>query len=294
MILEDVLKELEIDYRVHGTHHHTSLGWINIDCPDCSPGWKKYRLGIHTTTFTCNCHACGRKKLWETIAEVTGQNLNKISKLFRGVEREEHFEKIKRGKLELPKGVRPLSATHKHYLSEVRKFNVDALVRLWELQGIAIHASLAWRIFIPIHLHGEIVSWTTRSIRDDTELRYISAAPHQEAVPHKDILYGEDYCRHTIIPVEGPTSVWRIGPGAACTFGTTFTDQQVERISRYPRRVICFDAEPEAQRQASELCDRLEVFPGETINIVLEGGKDPDESRLEAREIRERFLNDTY
>src|SRR5690348_10540141 len=168
MNLEDVLKELDIDFKRHGEHEHATLGWVNVDCPHCSPGWKHYRLGINLNTFTCNCHACGRHRLWETLAEITGKETNQVSKLFRGVERQEHFEKIKRGKLELPKGVKPLTATHRNYLSKVRKFNVDTLVQLWELQGISFHASLAWRIFIPIHFNGEIVSWTTRSIRDDT------------------------------------------------------------------------------------------------------------------------------
>lgn len=292
MKLEDVLKELDIDFRRHGEHHHCSLGWVNIDCPWCSPDWKKYRLGIHTTSFTCNCHACGRQKLWETLAEASGNSTKKIGSLLNGVEREEHFEKIPRGKLVLPKGLKPLTATHRNYLEKKRKFNPDKLVKLWEIQGIMFHATLSWRIFIPILYRGEMVSWTTRSIRDDTERRYISASPKQEAINHKELLYGEDYCRHTIVVVEGPTSVWRIGPGAACTFGTTYTEMQVEKISRYHRRVICFDDEDEAKRQAKELCNLLEVFPGETINIVLEGGKDPDESRAEAREIRQQFLED--
>jgi hypothetical protein len=294
MNLEEVLKELEIDFKRHGEHHHTSAGWVNIDCPYCSPDWKKYRLGIHLNTHVCNCHACGRHRLWETLAEITGLNSSKISKYMRDVEREVPVEKKPRGKLVLPKGLGPLMKPHNDYLKKARKFNTDKLVKLWEVKGIMFHATLSWRVFIPIFYLGTMVSYTTRTIRDDIDRRYISADPEHEAISHKELLYGEDYCRSTVVVCEGPTDVWRIGPGAVCTFGTTFTGAQVEKISKYPRRVICFDDESESQRQANELCSALEVLSGETMNVVLEGGKDPDESRAEAREIREKFLTDRY
>jgi DNA primase len=210
----------------------------------------------------------------------------------RDVEREVPIEKKPRGKLVLPKGIIPLKTTHKNYLTNIRKFKVDELERLWEIKGMGIHASMPWRIFIPVFYLGTMVSYTTRTIRDDTERRYWSADPEHEAISHKELLYGEDYCRNTVVVCEGPTDVWRIGPGAVCTFGTTFTGAQVEKISKYPRRVICFDDESESQRQANELCSALEVFSGETVNIVLEGGKDPDSSRSEAKQIRQQFLED--
>lgn len=230
--------------------------------------------------------------MWEALAEITGKPINQIGKALRDVERNIPIEKKKRGALIIPKGVGPLSKQHRDYLTDERKFKVSELERLWEIKGIGLHASLSWRVFIPIFYLGTMVSWTTRSIRDDTDRRYWSADPKDEAINHKELLYGEDYCRSTIVVVEGPTSVWRIGPGATCTFGTTFTGEQVEKISKYSRRVVCFDDEREAQRQANELCSALEVFPGETLNIVLEGGKDPDESRKEAREIRQQFLTE--
>ena len=36
--------------------------------------------------------------------------------------------------------------------------------------GIGIAPRLQWRIWIPIHYHGEIVSWTTRSLSDNIKL----------------------------------------------------------------------------------------------------------------------------
>ena len=91
---------------------------------------------------------------------------------------------------------------------------------------------------------------------------------------HKELLYGEDYCRGSVIIHEGPTDVWRTGPGAVALLGTGFTDAQVLRLSHYGLRIVCFDSEPAAQRRANKLCSLLDGFPGETINVVLDS-KDP-------------------
>lgn len=136
-----------------------------------------------------------------------------------------------------------------------------------------------------------MVSWTTRSISDRHSERYISASPQEESIDHKTLLYSEDYVRETIIVCEGPTDVWRIGPGAVSTFGTSFSQGQVDKICRYPRRVVCFDRESFAQRRAAELCDLISPFPGETFNIKLETGKDPGNCDIkEIKKLRSLFL----
>jgi DNA primase len=91
--------------------------------------------------------------------------------------------------------------------------------------------------------------------------------------------------------VEGPLDVWRIGPGAVCTCGTAFTRTQLARAVRFPVRAVCYDNEPTAQRRARKLVKQLEVFPGKTMLIQLESGKDPgsaDESEL--CEMRRKIL----
>ena len=147
---------------------------------------------------------------------------------------------------------------------------------------------LPWRLFIPFHIHGEVVSWTTRSIGQNG-LRYVSASSDQEKVNHKSILYGEDFCRHAVIVHEGPFDVWRTGPGAVATCGTGFSRSQLLRLSNYPVRVICFDNEKQAQQRATELCDLLEPFPGETIQVTLDAKDAAEASDKEINQLR-RFL----
>ena len=116
----------------------------------------------------------------------------------------------------------------------------------------------------------------------------------QEAVNHKTLIYGADFCRHAIVVVEGPLDTWAIGPGAGALCGTGFTRAQVLAISRFPVRAICFDALPDAQKTARELCNLLRVLPGETYNVVLDS-KDPGEALTtnprELRQLRKHFLD---
>lgn len=275
-----LLESLDIPHRTSG-HEHCREGWVQIDCPFCSKGWEHWRLGINLTYLYANCWSCGPHDLGEVLTESSDlkqkdvrDSLSKIKK--RAPPKQKHS----RGRLILPKMITELKDPHRNYLLG-RGFDPDMLVRYWRLRGIGVVPSrLAWRIFIPIYYRGDVISWTTRSIGERNP-RYISAKPSQEITSHKDVIYGLDYCRGAIIVVEGPTSVWSIGPGAGATFGTSFSRAQVRLISEFKRRIICFDSEKEAQKQARRLCEMVQPFPGDTINVVLESGKDPAEAKTE-------------
>ena len=199
----------------------------------------------------------------------------------------------KAGRLVLPVGLGPLLPGHCTYLAH-RGYDAQRVAALWGVRGIGQAAEnkyMRWRLFIPIHYHGEIVSWTSRSIRPHAQRRYMSASAEHEAIPHKTILYGADYARHAIIIHEGPLDVWATGPGAVATCGVAYTDAQVAAMAHYPVRVICFDAEREAQCRARALADALSPFPGVTYTVTLESGVDAaDADPEEVAELRARFL----
>jgi len=194
------------------------------------------------------------------------------------------------GRLVLPAGRTPLLPGHHTYLA-ARGLDAAQVVDLWGVEGLGQTARLPWRLFIPIHHHGEIVSWTTRSIQPGARLRYISASAGEESVPHKSILYGTDYARHAIIIHEGPIDVWATGPGAVATCGTAYTEAQLKAMSRYAIRVVCFDAGAEAQARARGLADVLSVYSGMTYNVQLETGEDAAAADpAEVAELRRTFL----
>jgi len=288
MNFRDLLQEHNVPFLEEG-HEHCRPDWIQLDCPFCSPGWKHWRMGYRISGHYVNCWTCGRHQLAETFALLADIPIGKARQLLRSISSERVERVDVRGKLQLPKNVGALKKPHKKYLSG-RGFNPKQLRKLWGIGGIGVSSELAWRIFVPITLDGQTVSWTTRSITEHG--RWRSAKAEQEAVDHKTLLYGEEYCRNSILVVEGPSDVWRVGPGAVATFGTGFTRAQVNRMVQYYNRTICFDNSPDAQKKAIELLEMLALFPGSNHNVIIESPDPGCATSKEIRDLRKHFLDD--
>lgn len=286
MELTDILRKHGVrHYDGHG-HHHARNGWVQLDCPFCGRDSNRFHLGYNKATGHFTCWKCGGHSFVSIMSEILRVTYGEAKKLREGitiavVERREVVKKD----LTLPKGIKPMIKQHRRYLRS-REFNSKEIEQRWQVQGIQIASRLSWRLFIPIHYRGEVVSWTTRSINDKAELRYISASEEEEALPHKTLLYGEDFASTAVIVNEGPTDVWRVGPGAVGTCGTGFSRAQVNRLSKYPIRAVWFDNQTAAQQRAQELVDQLSVFPGETFNIISDSEDPGSASKKEVKQIR--------
>ena len=267
MEITEILDEIGIDY-IDSGHEHCRPGWIQLDCPRCTPNAKHWRLGYNLQYGYSNCWSCGAVSMMEVLEyhELDSRQNRLLVRSARGPG-PRRVEKQK-AKLKLPKRLGPMLSAHRKYLKD-RGFNPDKLEGLWDLKGIGYAAKLAWRIFIPVYRRGEIVTWTTRSL-NDSGTRYISASGDEAPVNIKHVMYGGDYVRHTCLVFEGPTDVWSVGPGAIATCGTSYSRSQVLAISRVPTRYICFDSETAAQRRARQLCSMLEVLPGNTFLVQLD------------------------
>jgi len=291
MKLQNILQQLNIPFVTPGSHHHVRDGWFGVDCPYCSPGTHRYRMGISLSGTKSHCWSCGGKGTIGVFAELSQQPYHKVKTLLQGIISNDDVVDTKvSGKLILPKGLGPLEKSHRRYL-ERRGFDPDQLADTWGVEGIALAANLSWRIFIPIRLAGNPVSWTTRSLDPNAKSRYITAGKQEEKIHHKTILFGEDYAKHAVIVVEGPFDVFAIGQGAVATFGLSYTKEQVKRIARYPMRVIAFDNESKAKRKAFKLCRDLQTFPGETYRVILSGKDAASSPKRELMELRKRFLH---
>lgn len=288
--LEQLLIERNIPHQKAGQHHHAREGWIQLDCPLCSPGEKRFRLGYNKKGAYFSCWSCGPKNTQRTIERILNCDGWQAKAIVKSLGKEYTKKETTNGKFSIPFGVEDFQEVHRVYLRN-RRFDPDKLQTLWDIGATSNNAGRHnWRIIIPIMLNGVYVSWTSRGIVDEGT-RYITANKEEESVFHKNVLYGEDYCRtDTIVVHEGPFDVWRTGPGATCTFGTSFSLAQVKRIAKYPKRCVCFDSTPEGQIAAKKLIDRLAVFPGETYNVVLDT-KDMGEASDKVRnKLRRRFL----
>lgn len=286
MNITELLDLHHILYKREG-HHHCRTGWIQIDCPFCGVNTHKWHMGFSIEGNYFNCWRCGSHPLWATLTQmkVPAKDIKQLTE-------KEPLEKRRpetQGKLQVPAGLAPMKRAHRQYL-ESRGYDPEELAKLWGIQGIGIAPRLEWRLWIPIIYHGITVSWTTRSI-GNSEPRYISAGYEQQLMNHKELLYGEDFARYTIIVCEGPADVWRIGPGAVSVMGVIVTPSQLKRIIDYPRRVICFDNDKTGHERAERLASRMATYAGETYITKIETGNDPGSMSIdEVKELRNRFL----
>ena len=290
MDLRAALRSLNIPYAEHGSSPHVTQGWLGIQCPFCGRGSRNFGLGINLRTLGCTCWKCGSHSLRSALAEAVGDwkpVRALLPELEAGAERQRPAERG--GTYKPPPGVVDMMPAHRRYL-ERRGFDPDLLALRHGIRGIGGGGRLGWRLFMPVCVYGEPVTWTTRAIGEAT-MRYISAAPAEESRPLKHCLYGEDHVRHAVVVTEGPFDMLRIGPGAVALFGVSYTPVQVARLARYPVRVIAFDNEPAAQRRANQLADLLAPWPGQT-HIARLSGADPDSApAAEIAELRARFLD---
>jgi hypothetical protein len=250
---------------------------VNVCCWQCS---GDFNLGINLNSLKSTCWRCGPKsKVWTFVA-ITG--LSK-SEVIDKLDLIESIEDRKRhaGKLTMPSGLIDLTDAHLEYL-EGRRFDAKEIVREWKVMATGQISEIPWHIVIPVHYRREVVSWTARRIRDKGR-RYFTAPDEKSAVSIKDTLYGADKANNVCVVHEGPTDVWRTGPGAVCTYGIAWTTAQLLLLSRFAKRVVCFDSEPEAQHRARKLCAALRLYDGETLNVVLDA---PDAGSASDHEIQ--------
>lgn len=289
--IQDILIEFNVPH-AGADHKHGRPGWVQVDCPSCGAGAGKFHLGISLSTGAAACWRCGKQNTARVLATLTGKPQRQMRERIDGAAMIE--PPVKRtGKLVLPEGRMPMPEAHRAYLAK-RGLDPDMVAETWGVEGLRMPygkwRTLCWRLFIPFYHHGEIVSWTTRSVRKGGQ-RYLSAAMDQEAIAHKSILYGADYATHAIIIHEGQIDVWATGPGAVATSGTAYTEAQLKAMARYPVRAVCFDSSPDAQERGRKLAHDLAAFPGTTDNVCLETGEDAaDADPGELKELRDSYL----
>lgn len=288
MKIQEVLEELNIEYMEAHATPHVRDGWVGITCPHCDRGARNYGLGINLQSGGVSCWKCGTHRLIDILHDISGKAYEELKELLKDwQQRPTDYKKVTCGVYTPPEGIGELQPCHSIYLKS-RGFEPAEIKKLWGVEGIGQTTRFNWCLFIPIIYQGEAVSWIVRSISDRSHVRrYTGASPLEEKYHYKDLLYGEDYCRQAVCVLEGPTDVWAVGPGAVCTFGLGYTRAQVARISNYPVRIIVFDNEPTAQMRARQLAAEVEAFPGQTIRVALESGKDAAEAnRKEIKDLR--------
>ena len=271
-------------------------GWLQINCPFCtgSPG-PHLGWNTHSDYFSCwRCSGLSHAHVIHGLLGVPYAEAFNILREYQG--RPGASQAVPRqaraqvAECKLPTGTGPMDTMHTDYL-EARRFRPDDLVHLWRLQGTNHMGAYKFRIIIPYYYQGRIVTYQGRDVTDKSELKYKGCAIANEVISQKAVLYGMDnVLGDTIVIVEGPTDVWRLGPGAVATFGLAYLPAQVELMRGYKKRYICFDAEPAAAKAAQALAGTLSAFPGTTEIITLDKGDPGDMAQDDANTMMEDLL----
>lgn len=297
MSVEDRLVHLfavaGVETRRAGEDKHVREGWVGVRCPFC--GTDAFHMGVNVRYLNAHCWGCGGRSLYDLIKAIDRGIPWDEAKAIRAdldlIPKRSDNNAAAPGRYKPPPGLQPeLCARHIQYLRQ-RGIGSDAdYFKSWGMSSIDwTGGRYKYRIFLPVTLGREVVSFTTRA-QVDVGLRYIAADASMEAVPHKRLLFGEDFVKSTCLVLEGPLDAVAVGHGAVATFGIDVTPAQVTRIGRYPKRGVCFDNEPNARRRAEELVNRLSTLPGKTWLIELDS-KDPGTATQRERARLRRFID---
>lgn len=298
-----------IDFIEEG-NKHCRKGWIQTHCVFCS-GSRNYHLGHNISKDYWHCWRCRWKDSLAVISKLLGISREAallLSKQYgfrfttkRKVELGQGKKKVTEKKIEnisYPIGLTGLRDIHIKFLMD-RNFDPQYIKTVWDVSGFGSdppYPNLIYRkrLFIPIYFKDKMVSYTTRDIIGKSKMKYLSCPAKDEAIHHKDILYGQGFSNvKGVVVVEGPTDVWRLGKGAVATFGTTFTKNQMKQLIAYKRVFLMFDSkqdDPNASRQSKKLAYDLSSLGIDVEIIELDEGDPADLPQDKADEIMRELL----
>jgi DNA primase len=282
-------KKLCEDYHIEvaqpGNKHYTE-GWLNIRCPFC--GGSSFHLGYNISFDYFNCWKCGHHNKFQTVRELLNLTNHDTQLILKEYSNDSFielskFEKTKAEYCKLPLGTKDLLPQHIKYLKS-RNFNPEEIQKEWGVMGTIGIGPYANRIIIPIEYYGVLCSYQGRDITGKSELRYKACKSAEEVIDHQSIVYGADKAKpyNQCVLVEGVFDAWRLGPGAVCCFGISYTNKQILCLAKNFKTVyVMFDNEYDAQRQADKLIAELCVRGVDAKKVVWDGikynAKDPAE-----------------
>jgi len=154
------------------------------------------------------------------------------------------------------------------YYLEDRGFDVDYIEDKYGLQSILKSKYYKQRIFIPIYVNGEVVSFQGRDVTDEKIAKYKNCEPEWESTSIKDTMYNMDTVTDYALVVEGVTGVWSFGDGCVCTYGTNYTKAQLNLLRKLSSVFVLFDwTDRNAIKMSEKLCEELSMFGVNAIHL---------------------------
>lgn len=291
--IQRFLGDNKIDYRTSGKN--IGRGWVGIrNCPFC--GDRKYHLGMHKKTANLHCFRCGTK-VWiiEYIMEAYKTTRQEARTAIRGyvdwtqTKEDEHILS-KPSRIKLPIGTtQEFPKAHIEYL-EGRGFGWETIQR-FSLVACLYYSIWKYRVIAPILYQEKMVAFTGRAICGQ-DPRYLHSPNEESVIPVKSCLYNLDLATEHTLLVEGPTDAWRLGSGAVCTFGTRYTNRQINLLRKNgcERATVIFDPDKSGKKAAAQLVSALDMCGIRAESFVLRDRDPGDLSEDEADALRRELL----
>ncbi len=253
-------------------------GWVMVRCPYCDD--TKYHGGFELAGNRYRCWRCGNHPMQKTIMLVAGVSYREATGILKQYDHIYVPPNKRKARtptsINWPEGSAPLKKTHEKYLRK-RRFDPQKIIDTWGVQGTGFTGPYKFRIIAPVIVNGIMVSYQGRDITGHADLNYKACKKSEEIIHHKHVLYGIDYIGDTAVIVEGLFDCWRMGPGAVCTFGSSWTMPQAIMLSeKVNNAFLLYDGEPEAQKKAESLGVALSGLGVSVENLDL-GQGDPDD-----------------
>ena len=282
-------------FQKHGLEMRRSKTWVNVNCPFCkNPIDTHCNGGFSEGVPAFNCWRCGKHNWAEALSLILNVSPIEAKKIARQYSSQSSLpieRKTSRGEnLKMP-GFESFTDGEREYL-ENRGFDINYLKKKFGIRGGGIAGEWSYRILIPIFYNARLASWTGRSILpreiidQDKIPRYKNLSVEKSEINPKDIFFNLDNSRNnSVILVEGPFDVLKMGDNTICSLGTSVTSaQKLLLLKRYKKVFIAFDNEPAAQEKAKKLGKDLNSLglEVEVVNICEDFGKnDPGELVLD-------------
>lgn len=296
--IHSYLEDKDIQYWTEGKN--VSPGWIGISCIFHNDHSNHLGINLKTKGFSClSCHEKGSAvELVQALEDCTSAEAFRIIDQFRedGLSGQTNPPATQPTVLSnmvgpiLPKTITSTFAQpHKEYLAS-RGFDPDYLIKKYSLHSCHTAGKYRFRIIIPFLLRGRIVSFTARDITGKAELRYRHLPNERSIVSRRDTFYNIDNIKgRTVIVVEGPVDVWRIGDGAIAGMGTEVTNGQINQLLKRGIKniFVLFDmgASTEGETLARKLAGVFDMV--EQVELVDEDdpGAMSDETSRQVRKL---------
>lgn len=286
-----LLGEIGVAHWTYGKN--VQEGWTSVSCPHC--GDRSNHGAFSPTGTAYSCFKCGRHSVRETVAkyvtwEEAGRLITEHSSSLNFCNTQ---EKLRAGSVAWPPegACKDMPEAHAQYLID-RGYNPQQIEELYGISSMYHTGDFKYRILIPIFENGRVVTYVGRDITGKAPLRYKNLSSSRSIKQAKEVIYNLDSVHETAIVCEGITDAWRFGVHGVATCGLVTTQAQIDALAkRIKHAFICFDSEPQAQKQARLLGEAL-AYQGTKVEILSIDASDPGElSAEEADEIRREVFS---